>query len=123
MTQSVEDLVTAIANTMADPLQHVVDVEKMVALLRAENMISETVQDFWTVSSVSKKKLRRAVRRLFNKCLVNHFKAQKRFSAIMFGTDVDDAGDDDDSCDDDLPRGRSNEGSHYADDDRYYSAI
>lgn len=73
----VHQLVGGIAFEMANPMDHVIDVEKMVKLLQQENVFRRDNAGWCYMSSVNKKKLRKAIKRLFNKCLLNQYKAQK----------------------------------------------
>lgn len=78
----VSNIVTGMANQ-----DQIVDVEKMVVLLRAQNVIqtvlySEDCEQYSVYGYkghcvASKKKLKSAIKRLFNKCLCDHGAAQR----------------------------------------------
>jgi len=72
----VNRLVGGIAFEIANSMDHVIDVEKMVSLLRQQHIFHLDNVDWGYMSSVNKKKLRKAIKRVFNKCLMNQYKAQ-----------------------------------------------
>jgi hypothetical protein len=75
-TGSPKQLVAALVAEMANSIEHVVDVQKMTQLLVKARVFHETEIDDDYVFSVGKKRLRKAIRRLFNKCLIAHRGAQ-----------------------------------------------